>query len=139
MAITISTKDYLKPRKVLVDGMEWDLQMIGAGSELAMSQSQRRIKLLDQKIANDTATEEDFDLYDKLERQFFAMFENIFNDGTATNASVKKWVADTPTSVILLVFEDIKKQVDENETEAVTNATTETGTDTGAVTTDSPA
>jgi len=137
MSISINTKDFMKPRVVNVDGMDWNLKMIGAGSELAMSQAQRRIKLLDTKIANDTATEADFDLYDKLEQQFFIMFQNIFNDGTPDNASVKKWVSDTPTSIIILAFEDIKRQVELNETETINGTTKKTDVDAGTIGADS--
>lgn len=109
-AININTKDYLGETRVIVNGNDWEIKLPGAGTELRLSQSQRRIKLLDKKMNDDTATEADYDLYDKLENQSIAIFTDMFRDGTDSNQSVKDWVEATPLAVIMASFEDIKEQ-----------------------------
>lgn len=114
-AISITTSDYLEEKHILVDGKDWLIKLPGAGTELRISQSQRRMKLLDKKINDGSATEEDYDLYDKLENNTLTVFENMFNDGTPENESVRQWVQDTPMGVIMAAFEEIKKQAEENK------------------------
>jgi hypothetical protein len=115
MAIKITTSDYLKDKHVLVDGNDWTIKLPGAGTELRMSQSQRRMKLLDRKIENGSATDDDLDLYDKLENESMDMFYQMFNDGSETNKSVKEWIISTPLSVIMAAFKEIKRQSEDKE------------------------
>ena len=109
-AININTSQYLGETRVIVDGQDWEIKLPGAGTELRLSQAQRRIKLLDKKIENDTAIEADYDLYDKLENQSISIFTNMFKDGSEDNAAVKEWVESTPLAVIMASFEEIKEQ-----------------------------
>lgn len=115
-AISITTSDYLEEKHIMVDGKDWLIKLPGAGTELRISQAQRRIKLLDKMIEDGSATKEDFDKYDELENQTLELFNNMFNDGTPENTSVHEWVANTPMVVILAAFEEIKKQAGEKLT-----------------------
>lgn len=112
MSISIKTADYLQEKHIEVDGNDWTIRLPGAGSELRLSQANRRIKLLDKKIADGTAKESDFDQYDRLENLTLEMFEKMFNDGTTENKTVKDWVRNTPLVVIMAAFEEIKKQAE---------------------------
>lgn len=116
---TIKTSEYYKPRKVLIDDIEMTVTPLGAGDELVMNQAVRRIKLLDQKIANGTATDQDLDLYDNLETKMYAVFGRLFSDGTKDNGKVADWLTKTPVAVIQLVAEEIKKQVEPGDAEKV--------------------
>lgn len=118
-AISIDTSKYLDNTRVVIDGNDWGIKLPGAGTELRLSQAQRRIKLLDKKINDGTAQEADYDLYDKLENQSIDLFAKVFNDGTDDNASVRAWIEDTPMSVIMATFEDIKEQAQDADTPAV--------------------
>jgi hypothetical protein len=110
----IKTNNYVKAKKILVDGNEWTMVAPGAGSELALSQAQRRAKLLDTKIEAGTAVESDYDLYDALEKKMMDIFKAIFKDGTQGNSQVNAWLESTPMAVIYAIMEDIKKQAEEN-------------------------
>lgn len=109
-AIRIDTSKYMGERRVFIDDKDWLIKVPGIGTEFKVNQAQRRIKLLDKKIADGTATEADYDQYDQLEKNSIAMFYDMFSDGTEDNASVKQWVNATSMSVLLMVFEDIQKQ-----------------------------
>lgn len=122
--IKISTEKYNKQGKVDIDGHIWTVKLPGAGTELRLSQAMRasklygsRISLIDKKIDKDTATEADLDSYEKYikkyeenEKVIFDFFTTMFQDDTEDNSEVKKWVEETPTSIIELAFEDIKNQ-----------------------------
>lgn len=122
--IKISTSKYTKKGKVDIDGNIWEVVLPGAGTELRFSQASRacklygaRIDLLDKKINNGTVTVEELDTYETYshkyessERTIYEVFHNTFRDGTKDNASVKTWVNDTPTTVIMMAFEDVKDQ-----------------------------
>lgn len=122
--IKINTGKYNKQGKVDVDGKIWTVKLPGAGSELRLSQAQRtsklyatRIELIEEKIENKTATEEDLDKYEEYSEKFqeneqfvYNSFGNVFSDGTKDNSQVKKWLNETPTIIIQLTFEDIKNQ-----------------------------
>ncbi len=113
----IKTADYIKTFKIIVDGKEWTVKRFGAGYELSLSQATRRLKLLGKKIENDTAIDEDYDQYDKLEQKVTSIFSDIFNDGTENNTSVKKWVEETPSDVLMKIFQDVTKQLYETKVE----------------------
>ncbi len=119
-AIKISTGKYTKEGKVDIDGNIWTIKLPGAGTEMKLSQAQRRLKLLDKKIEADTADEDDLDKYDKFEKVIFDTFKDMFKDGTKDNEKVKEWVEDTPIAIIVQVFEDVKKAADGRETETST-------------------
>lgn len=121
--IKISTSKYTKSGKVEIDGMMWDVKLPGAGTELRMAQIERevkvseaRIKNLEKRIDSGSATDDEIDRYEtlcetseRLQKETYATFEKVFKDGTDDNASVKKWLAETPTIIQFLVFEDVKK------------------------------
>lgn len=119
-AIKISTGKYTKEGKVDIDGNIWTIKLPGAGTEMKLSQAQRRLKLLDKKIEADTADEDDLDKYDKFEKVIFDTFKDMFRDGTPENAKVKEWVEDTPIAIIAQIFEDVKEAADGRETETST-------------------
>lgn len=114
-AISITTSDYLEEKYIQVDGKDWKIKLPGAGAEMRISQATRRMEFLDKKIKNGTAEEKDLDLYDKLEAGTLEIFEEMFNDGTEENQSVKDWVRNTPMPVILAAFDEIKRQAEENK------------------------
>lgn len=109
----VDTSKYVKEGKVEVDGNLWTVRLPGANTEMKLSRYQRRSKLLQKKVDNGTATEEDLDKYDMMEDFYFEFFKNIFSDGTEDNKSVHDWVDNTPISIIMQAFEDIKKQAAE--------------------------
>lgn len=121
MAITINTSKYMGEKRVVIDGNDWKVTLPGAGEELRMSQAQRRIKLLDKKIEDGSATEADYDLYDKLEADMLQRFVDMFNDGSKDNKTVKDWVNNTPFAIIAASFEEVKKQSEENGAEQPDN------------------
>lgn len=128
--IVISTSKYNKQGKVDIDGHIWDVKLPGAGTELRLSQAFRanklynaRIRELDKKIDADEVTEADLDRYEEYnakyeesEKTIFSFFTNVFRDSTPDNSEVKKWVEDTPTSIIERAFEDVKKQANSKDT-----------------------
>lgn len=113
--LEINSSKYIKTKQVLIDGMSWTIKLPGAGNELAMSQAKRRIDQLDSKIKAGTMTDEDYDRYDKLEKQMLDTFTSMFQDGTKDNSSVTEWLNRTPLAVVQMVMEDIKKQTADNE------------------------
>ena len=112
---SINTSSYLKPRKVEVDGNVWTLKAPGAKQELALSQAQRRLKRLDQKIADESAVDADYDLYDTLEQRMYDMFKDIFVDETEGNQTVEKWLSEMPLSVVMQSFEDLPNQIKDKD------------------------
>jgi hypothetical protein len=113
----IRTSSYIKSKKILLDGNEWTMTAPGAGDELALGQAQRRSQMLQKKIEAGTASEADYDLYDKLEASMFKLFSKIFRDGTTNNTQVDKWLNSTPMIVINAIMEDIKTQAEAKEAE----------------------
>lgn len=113
----IKTTSYIKERKVLLDGMTVTIRPLGAGSELTIGQTQRRLTFLEKKIKAGTITEQELDKYDALEEQLLDYFDKFMLDGTEDNHKVRAWLKETPYAVIQQVFEDMKKQFDEAEAE----------------------
>jgi ASC-1-like (ASCH) protein len=108
--IKINTGKYNKQGKVDVDGKIWSIKLPGAGTEMRLSQAQRRLTMLDQKVENKTATEEDLDKYDSYELVVYETFKSMFKDNTKNNSEVSKWVEETPLAIMVQVFEDLKEQ-----------------------------
>jgi|VirMetMinimDraft_7_1064189.scaffolds.fasta_scaffold06105_4 ASC-1-like (ASCH) protein len=108
--IKINTGKYNKQGKVDVDGKIWTVKLPGAGTEMRLSQAQRRLTMLDQKVENKTATEEDLDKYDSYELVVYETFKSMFKDNTKNNSEVSKWVEETPLAIMVQVFEDLKEQ-----------------------------
>lgn len=127
--IKINTGKYNKQGKVEIDGKIWSVRLPGAGTEMRLSQAFRRSKLYSSRIANldkkieagnitDSeldSYEEYCDRYDENEKIIFDFFLSFFKDSTKNNSEVKKWVNDTPTSIIELAFEDVKNQANQEE------------------------
>ena len=105
--IKINTGKYNKQGKVDVDGKIWTVKLPGAGTEMRLSQAQRRLTMLDQKVENKTATEEDLDSYELV---VYETFKSMFKDNTKNNSEVSKWVEETPLAIMVQVFEDLKEQ-----------------------------
>ncbi len=111
----IKTSNYVSSKKILVDGKQWTLNAPGAGDELALGQAKRRSEMLEKKVQAGTASESDYDLYDKLEIRMFKLFTKIFRDGTEDNSEVSAWLESTPISVIYAIMEDIKRQAENGQ------------------------
>lgn len=128
--IKVSTSKYNKQGKVEVDGHLWTVKLPGAGTELRMSQMEReqraceaRLKNLEKKLDDGTATDEEIDRYEELAKkshdltqESYEVFFQSFNDGTPENKSVKKWLDETSPTVIFLTFRDIKEGGDKSNT-----------------------
>lgn len=126
--LKISTSKYTKTGKVDIDGNIWNITVPGAGTELRFSQASRscklyqaRLDLLDKKIADKTVTSEELDSYETYatkyeenEKIVFDIFSSVFTDGK-DNASVHKWIDETPTTIIMRAFEDARGQSDGQE------------------------
>lgn len=106
--VKISTSKYTKSGKVDIDGKIWAVKLPGAGTELKLSQAQRRLTVLQQKVESGKATEEDLDRYDAYEQTIYDVFFNMFTDNTKDNSEVKAWINETPMAIIMMAFEDIK-------------------------------
>lgn len=106
----IKTSNYIKSKKILVDGEEWTMHPPGAGDELALSQGKRRAERLEKKIQDGTATDEDYDTYDRIENNMYNIFRKMFKDSTPENSQVNKWLDTTPMVVVMAILEDISKQ-----------------------------
>lgn len=129
--IKISTSKYIKQGKVEIDRNLWEVVLPGAGTELRFSQASRacklhaaRIDLLDKKIDNGTITDSELDRYEESSKKYeenekiiYDIFHKTFQDGTKDNSSVKKWVDETPTAIIMLAFEDVKEQSKDKDKE----------------------
>lgn len=110
----IKTSNYIKSKKILVDGKEWEMRPPGAGDELALNQGKRRSERLEQKIKDGTATDQDYDTYDRIENNMYNIFRRMFKDTTEDNSEVNAWLSSTPMVVIMAILEDISKQAIEN-------------------------
>ena len=106
----VDTSKYKKEGKVEVDGKIWDIKLPGAGKELKLSKAQRRLKFLQKKIDSGSYDETDVNKYDELEDYTYQFFYELFRDSTEDNSEVKAWMEDTPLSIIIQSFEDIKEQ-----------------------------
>lgn len=115
MSYEIKTGNYVKPLKINLDGNEWTMTSPGAGTEIRMGQIQRRITILDKKIADGTANDDDLDKYDEYEKQSFEYLLKIFSDSTPDNLNVKKWLESIPLGVANQIISDIAKQAIEKK------------------------
>jgi hypothetical protein len=116
--LEINSRDYLKERKVLIDGIEMSLKTPGAGTELRLSAAQRRIEFLEKKLKSGTITSEELDTLDRLEQDMLSHFNQMLRDGSQKNEKVWTWLNATPLTVIIAVMEDMKRQFDENDKSA---------------------
>lgn len=130
--IKISTNGYIDRGKVDVDGNIWDVVLPGAGTELRFSQASRacklyeaRIAMLDKKIDNGTITEQELDNYEQYSAKYeeneaviYKVFQQTFKDTTKDNSEVKKWINETPTMIIMMAFEGVKGQANDNGKES---------------------
>lgn len=111
----IKTSNYVTSKKILLDGQEWTMTAPGAGDELALGQAKRRSEMIEKKIQAGTASDEDYDTYDRLEDRIFKLFAKIFRDSTPDNSQVAAWLDATPMAVIYAIMEDIQKQAEAKE------------------------
>lgn len=115
----IKTSNYIKTQKILVDGKEWEMHPPGAGDELALAQGKRRAERLESKIKAGSATDEDYDTYDRIENNMYNIFRKMFKDKTEDNSEVNNWLNTTPMVVIMAILEDIQKQaIEKKESES---------------------
>lgn len=101
MSVSINTKDFVKTKKVQIDGMDWEFIAPGAGLSLELSRLAREI------TENKDATTEE---QTKMIETMFEYYGSIFRDSTKGNTQVKKWLRDTPIETIGLVVAEINKQ-----------------------------
>lgn len=127
--IKINSRTQVTSGKVEIDGQVWDIKLPGAATELRMSQAMRasklwgsRIQSLEKKIDAGTVSDAELDKYeeyvtkyDENEKIIYGFFTSMFKDSTEDNSEVKKWVDETPSDVILMAFEDIKKAATNND------------------------
>ena len=116
--LEISTTQYNKTRKVLIDGIEMEFRAPGAGSELAFSQKQRRLTHLQKKLDAGTITDEELDKMDALEGAVMSFFSNIIVGTGENEKKVTQWLQDTPMGVIQYTFEEIQRQVETTDKSA---------------------
>lgn len=126
----IKTSNYIKTQKILVDGNEWEMHPPGAGDELALAQGKRRAERLEKKIKDGSASDEDYDTYDRIEKNMYNIFSKMFKDSTPDNSQVNNWLNTTPMVVIMAILEDITNQAQakkeaEGESEKPANTETE--------------
>lgn len=100
MSITITTKDFIKTKKVLIDGQDWEFVSPGAGLSLELSRLAR-------EISEKEATSEE---QTKMIETMFEYYGSIFRDKTKNNSQVTKWLRNTPIDTIGLVVAEIQKQ-----------------------------
>lgn len=113
--LEIKTSDLVKTTRIKIDSNDWQVKPFGAGYQLSLTQAGRRVKLLTKKIEDGTATEKDYDLCDKLEKQLVSIYSEILSDGTEENKSVKKWVEETPLQILTKIFKQITDEVNGDE------------------------
>lgn len=109
MSLSINTKDYVKGKKVQIDGMDWEYFAPGAGMTLDLSKASRKSEELQKKVNDGTATEADRIEQEKLVELVFEFYNSALKDGTKDNKQVKKWLRDTPMEVVSLVLQEIQK------------------------------
>lgn len=114
----ITTSKYAKPRKILIDGIEAIVSLPGTRTEMAMSSLQRRLTLLEKRIESGDYVEADLDKVDEYEAAMMDFFHNMFSDATKDNHKIKKWLDETPMSVIQAALEDMKSQFKTNDAES---------------------
>jgi len=100
MSISITTKDFVKAKKVLIDDMEWDFIAPGAGLSLELSRLAREV----------TDKESSPEEQNKMIETMFEYYGSIFKDATEDNSQVTEWLRDTPIETIGLVVAEINKQ-----------------------------
>lgn len=100
MSVTITTKDFVKAKKVQIDGMDWEYTAPGAGLSLELSKLARAV------TAENSTTEEQTEMLEKM----FEYYGSIFKDSTKDNSQVNKWLRETPIETIGLVVAEINKQ-----------------------------
>lgn len=109
----IKTSEHQKTKKILIDGNEWTMKSPGSGTQLRLSQLQRRYELLSKKLEGGAATLEDMDKMDEFENSMLDYYASIFNDGTAENLQVKNWIAENSFETINAITAEITKQTDD--------------------------
>ena len=121
--IRVSTNKYIKEGQVDIDGQIWNVKLPGSATETRMSQLQREAKANEARVTNleklidkGEATDEDIDKYEALcdksaalTEEAQSVFLRVFNDGTESNDSVRKWMEETPNAIQFQVCEDVKK------------------------------
>jgi len=108
----VNTSTFLRHGKVMIDDMLWTVTLPSAKQTLKISKNKRRAKQLEQKIENNTATDDEYKELDDIEDFFFYGLQGMFKDGTKDNSQVEKWMNETPMPIIMAVFEDIQKQAE---------------------------
>lgn len=79
--LEINTNTLKSRKKVLIDGQEYVVRKLGAGEELSLSQSMRRLNKLQQKELEGNLTEKEQDEVSQLAKNTLDILTGTFNDG----------------------------------------------------------
>lgn len=110
----IKTAKFIKIKKVLIDGKEFNIRAAGAGEELALSQGQRRLEYIENIIKAGKATLEDIEKAEEIEARQLSILKSLFSDGTEDNKTANEFIENTPLSMLYAVLDEIKKQSEGN-------------------------
>ena len=108
MSISISTKDFVKVKKIKIDKYSWDFISPGAGLSLELSRLAREIS------GKEASQEEQM----KMIETMFEYYGSIFRDSTKDNSEVQAWLRSTPIESLPLIVAAINKQVEEGVSES---------------------
>ena len=114
----IKSSNHNKTHLVKIDGIPMEFKAVGAGSELAQSQRERRITYLSKKLEAGTITELELDKLDMLEDGTLSMFSEILGEVDGNQAQIDEWIRKTPTMTIIDIFKTIRDQIDGSEVKA---------------------
>lgn len=104
MSVSISTKDFVKVKKIQIDGQDWDFIAPGAGLSLELSRLAREV------TENKDATAQE---QTAMIETMFEYYGSIFRDSTKDNSQVKKWLRSTPIESLPLIVAEINRQFEE--------------------------
>lgn len=109
MAISISTKDYVKGQEVEIDGMKWQFTAPGAGATLDLSRISRKSAEIEKRSKDGVLSPEDQQEQLELIGEVLKFYNTVFKDGTKDNKHVAKWLNETPFDAISAIVQDIQK------------------------------
>lgn len=111
----INSKEFSKKVHVKVDGIPMEFKAVGAGSELAQQQRERRINFLQKKVDAGTITEDELTLLEKLEEQTLTIFSDMLGAVDGNEKDIERWIYDTPTNNIIATFNNLKEMMEKED------------------------
>lgn len=116
---------------VKIDDMTVLFTPLGAGTDLSLSQKQRRSEFLTKKIEalqNSAKTDEDFGVVEKaieelekIDKEVEAVIRKMFNGVGDDKEKVEKWLKETSIYSLLAYIEEIGKQTKDKDNEVTAN------------------